>query len=176
LFCLIEMALAEASGNLLIETLLYGSVVGNSRFGGFFEELTIGLKAAELGGAFVKQAMGLAAGAVDRVLEFGGGFVLHRVLFADECSFDLAAAAQAPDSPVDFVGQSFFERADRSEGCQKFGFVLRIKVFFAGTDEVCSGEKTEFGRVPGGYGLTFGTPRADGGLGVGNVGCDLSGR
>jgi hypothetical protein len=173
LFGFIEMAFAETGGDLPIETFLYGAVVTEAEGGeigaGFesvVEEVAIGLEAAEFGGAFVKQAVRLGAGAVDGELEFGGGFGLHGVGRAggayvlltqglQEGGLDLAAAAETPDGAVDFVDEAGFERAGGCEGGDEIGFGLRVVLFLTGADEIGLGEEAVGGGV-------FGAGRAAG--------------
>ena len=86
--------------------------------------LAPGLEFAKFRGAFVEQAMGLGAGAVDGLLGFFGVFVgsLHgvvqvgtRLVRDSEISLDFAAAAETPGGAADFVDQGVFEDAARRQ-------------------------------------------------------------
>jgi hypothetical protein len=193
LFGFIEMAFAETGGYLAIETFLYGAVVGEAEggeidagFDSLVEEVALGLEAAEFGGAFVKQAVRLGAGAVDGELEFGGGRGLHgvrgvgcvgclRSYGLEESGFDVAAAAETPEGAVDFVDEAGFERAGGCEGGDEVGFGLGVVVFLTGADEIGLGEEAVGGGVFGAGGAAGVGARAGGELGVGDVGCELSG-
>ena len=82
--------------------------------------------------------MGLVASPVDGELDFGVGFVLHRVggVLGGEVLFDKGAAAEAPGGSADFVHQCLFEDAYRgelvAEGFVEFG----VDRLFVRTDEI----------------------------------------
>jgi len=81
------------------------------------------LELAKFGGAFVEQAVGLGAGAVDGVLDLVGTSVVgfHGVVDVggvvvkaeEQHGLDLAAAAKTPCGSADFFYESVFKGADR---------------------------------------------------------------
>ena len=180
----IEFMLAETGGDLMIHVFSDLADVADAQWREFcavceefVAEVALGLELAELGDAFVEKAVGLGAGAIDRVLGSGGGCVLHGVSCAggDEGGFDLAAAAQTPQGAMDFVGEIAFEDADGGELIEEIGSVLFVEGFFAGADEIAGGEEAVGGGVFGAGGFTGGGSRPGRSLGVGDVGCDLRG-
>ena len=185
---LVEFVLAEAGGDLLVDTFADGTEVAEAEVGDvgagfevFVAEVTFGLELAEFGGAFVEQTMGLGAGAVDGSLEFGRGFILHRVGLGvgvegcDEAFFDLAAAAETPHGAADFVDEIVFEDAGGGEVQAERVVEFGIEGLFAGTDEVVGGEEAVFGGVFGRRCFALFGAWTGGGLRVGEIGRELCG-
>jgi hypothetical protein len=83
---IVQLVPTQSGGDFLVDAFSDGSEVAEAEIGEvgarwevFVAEVALGLELAEFGGAFVQEAVGLSAGPVDGVLEFGGGLVLHRV-------------------------------------------------------------------------------------------------
>jgi hypothetical protein len=145
-----EFLAAVIGAELLCEAFSDGAPIDEAMSGdvgagveGFVAVLPMGLEEPEFGGAFVKETMGLGAGAVDGELDFGLGFVLHGVggIFGREVFFDDAAATETPHSAAHLIDDVVFEEADRSEvmpeGCVEFV----VEGLFAGADEIVEGKE-----------------------------------
>jgi hypothetical protein len=125
----------------------------------FVAELALGLEFAEFGGAFVEEAMGLGAGAVDGFLDFFrlGVHGFHGIEDEasavvepeDEVGFDFAAAAETPHGASDFVDQAVFEDALGGEVLADGLVEFDVEVLFVGSDEVRGGEEAVFQGVLG---------------------------
>jgi hypothetical protein len=179
----IEFVLAEAVGDLAGDGFSDLGEVGYAEMREvgaglevFVAKVALGLELAEFGGAFVEHAMGLRAGAIYGILRSGCGFVLHGVVGLGglhEGGLDFAAAAETPEGPMDFVGETGFEDAGGGELIEEIGSVLFVERFFAGADEIAGGEEAVGGGVFGTRGFASIGTGSGGGLGVGDVGGDL---
>jgi len=150
--------------------------------GSFAEEflgvVTLGLEAAEFGGAFVEEAVGLGPGAVYGALGlFGAGVVgFHRVIFkgGEEIGFYRSAAAETPHGLADFIYEISFEEAYGGQFVQEFAVELAVGGLVGGANEIARCVEALLDAVFGARGLAGFGARASAGLGVDGVGCDLS--
>jgi hypothetical protein len=152
--------------------------------GGFVARVAFGLELAEFGGAAVEKAVALGSGAINGVLELGGGFVLHcvgngifGVVDVSACynhgGFDFATAVETPHGSADLIDVVVFELTFRDEVVVESFIERFVAGFFAGTDEIFGGEEAGFEGVFRGGGLTGFRAGPGGVLRVGLVGCDF---
>ena len=143
-------------------------------------ELALCLELAEFGGAFVEEAVGLGAGAIDGLLDLVGGGAGHFhgvedvaatvVETDDDVGFYLATTAKTPHGAMDLIHEIAFEWTGGREGIDEVGFGLGVNFFFAGADEIAVSKKAFGDRVFGGCRLARVGARSGGGLGVDGVG------